>query len=129
MRSPVVVELETLDEKKVSKAYMKDLKLKVCKQINSPDPPTTALDEPVPNQVTPEIELGESVKLSVPNPITRPRRGRPCKNTGSTVPLNSGTAEHRPSADITAESSQPPILEPELGKGKRMVTGTKGLCR
>ena len=42
LRSPVVVELETLDGKKVGKAHIKDLKLKVCKQINSPDTSTPA---------------------------------------------------------------------------------------
>ena len=47
LRSPVVVELETLDGKKVSKAHIKDLKLKVRKQTHLSIPSDPPIDEPV----------------------------------------------------------------------------------
>ena len=84
--SRVVAELETLDGKKVGKANIKDLKLKVCKQINLSDPPIPNLDEPVPNQATLGIDCSETA--------------------GSTVPLDNGTAEGQRYANITTDLTQ-----------------------
>ena len=100
LRSPVVVELETLDGKNVGKAHIKDLKLKVCKTNQLSLPPTPSADEPVPSQH--DNEAAGTVSSCRPGgqptarPGQQPRRGRPPKSDTPQVPLGSGTAGGQP---------------------------------
>ena len=99
--SSVVVELETLDGKKVGKAHIKDLKLKVCKTNHSSLLPTPPADEPVPSKDCDETTGTVGSGGPRGQPPTRPgkpyRRGRPPKSNTPEVPLSSGTAGGQPS--------------------------------
>ena len=100
LRSPVVVELATLDGRNVGKAHIKELKLKVFKTNHLSLPPIPPTDEPVPsqngNEATGMVGGGGPRGQPTACPSQRSRRGRPPKSDPPEVPLSSGTVGGQP---------------------------------